>query len=98
MEEKKKKKSGLFWINEILNEGATPLEDLLKEEESGEEVGESEKNILSFLHEESPEEPTSNTLLKSTSEASPALQQILGGPYLNKGNYLSWLLKVKWKS
>jgi len=78
VEEKKKKKSGLFWINEILDKGATPLEDLLKEEKSGEEVGESEKNILSFLHEESSEEPTSDTLLKSTPEASLALQQILG--------------------
>lgn len=73
MEEKKKKRSGLSWIEEILSEEAVPLEDIIKEGQSEEEKSKAKEEPSSIV----PEIKTPSKPLSAESRRETSLEEIL---------------------
>ncbi len=73
MEEKKKKRSGLSWIEEILSEEAAPLKDIIKEGRREEEKPKAKEEISPIV----PEIKTPSKPLSAESQPETSLEEIL---------------------
>ena len=73
MEEKKKKRSGLSWIEEILSEEAAPLKDIIKEGRREEEKPKAKEEISPIV----PEIKTPSKPLSAESRGGSSLEEIL---------------------
>ncbi|WP_175060060.1 ATPase, T2SS/T4P/T4SS family [Thermococcus sp. 2319x1] len=93
MEEKKKKRSGLSWIEEILSEEAAPLEDIIKEERR-EEKPKAEEELSPIV----PEVKTPSRFLPFESREGSSLEEILkstrGSPKVPLPTYYGEEVKV----
>ena len=73
MEEKKKKRSGLSWIEEILNEEAPPLEEIIKDEHEEKPPSLRDKGEISTI----PEVKTPTSYRSSETWGDRSLERIL---------------------
>ncbi|KPU63930.1 type II secretion protein [Thermococcus sp. EP1] len=73
MEEKKKKRSGLSWIEEILNEEAPPLEEIIKDEHEEKPPSLRDKGDISTI----PEVKTPTSYRSSETWGDRSLERIL---------------------
>lgn len=94
MEEKKKKRSGLSWIEEILSEEAAPLKDIIKEGRREEEKPKAKEEISPIV----PEIKTPSKPLSAESQPETSLEEILkstrGSPRVPLPTYYGEEVKV----
>ncbi|WP_042698217.1 ATPase, T2SS/T4P/T4SS family [Thermococcus sp. PK] len=94
MEEKKKKRSGLSWIEEILSEEAAPLEDIIKEGRREEEKPKAKEELSPIV----PEIKTPSRSLSAESRGGSSLEEILkstrGSPRVPLPTYYGEEVKV----
>ncbi|KUJ98723.1 MAG: Type II secretion system protein, partial [Thermococcales archaeon 44_46] len=94
MEEKKKKRSGLSWIEEILSEEAAPLEDIIKEGRREEEKPKAKEELSPIV----PEIKTPSKPLSAESQPETSLEEILkstrGSPRVPLPTYYGEEVKV----